>query len=74
MILVLCAMKEEAADISVNIKNKERISYFKLPFYEGTFNNKRVVVGLTGVGKVMSAMVLQKLIDLYKPEAVILQV
>ena len=71
MILVLCAMKEEAADISVNIKNKELISYFKLPFYEGTYKNKRVVVGLTGVGKVMSAMVLQKLIDVYKPEAVI---
>ena len=71
MVLILCAMKEEVADISVNIKDKERISYFNLPFYEGKLFGKRVVVGMTGVGKVMSAMVLQKLIDIYKPEAVV---
>ena len=71
MILVLCAMKEEAADISVNIRNRERISYYNMPFYEGELHGKKVVVGMTGVGKVMSAMVVQKLIDTYKPEAVI---
>ena len=71
MVLVLCAMKEEVSQVSVNIKEKERVSYFKLGFYEGRLYGKKVLVGMTGVGKVMSAMVLQKLINLYKPEAVI---
>ncbi len=71
MILVLCAMKEEVSEISVDIRNKERISYFGIPFYEGLLKGKKVLVGMTGVGKVMSAMVLQKLIDIYSPEAVI---
>ena len=71
MILVLCAMKEEAADISADIKNRERIDYYKIPFYKGTLHGREVLVGMTGVGKVMSAMVVQKLIDTYNPEAVI---
>ena len=71
MIIVLCAMKEEVSDISANIKKREIKSYYSLPFHEGTLNGKNVVVGMTGVGKVMSAMVLQRLIDIYNPEAVI---
>lgn len=71
MVLVLCAMKEEVSEISVNIKDKELISHFKLGFYEGTLAGKRILVGRVGVGKVMSAMVVQRLMDIYKPEAVI---
>ncbi len=71
MILVLCAMKEEVSEIALNIKGSRKITLFRLDFYEGTLSGKKIVVGRTGVGKVMSAMVTQKLIDLYKPDAVI---
>ena len=71
MIIVLCAMKAEVSDISANIKKRVSKSFYNLQFCEGTLHGKDVVVGMTGVGKVMSAMVLQRLIDIYNPEAVI---
>lgn len=40
-------------------------------FYPGKLENKNIVIAKTGVGKVLSAMVTQKLIDLFNPSAII---
>ena len=71
MYLILCAMKEEVAEIVKKGKTEKQYSFFGNPFYMGKTGTKETVTGITGVGKVMAAMTTQKLIDFFSPEGII---
>jgi len=71
MFLLLCAMKEEVSDIIRKVEVSEKYTILNMDYYRGNFGGAEVLVGQTGVGKVMSAMITQKLSDLFKPEAII---
>ena len=72
MYLILCAMKEEVSEIIEKIDVTEKYSFFNMEFYRGIFCGKHeAVVGMTGVGKVMAAIVTQKLIDVFSPKRII---
>lgn len=71
MIVFLCAMKEEVAEIIPNIKSAEAYSIFRTTFYKGTLEGKNVLVGTTGIGKVFSAAVTQKICENFLPHAIV---
>lgn len=66
---IICAMEKEIIkykDIfKLEITNKD------LNIYEGIFNNKKIVLCLSGIGKVNAAILTQYLIDIYKPNYII---
>lgn len=71
MIVFLCAMKEEVAEIIPNIKSAETYSVFGTIFYKGTMEGQNVLVGTTGIGKVFSAAVTQKICENFLPHAIV---
>jgi 5'-methylthioadenosine/S-adenosylhomocysteine nucleosidase len=40
-------------------------------FYEAIYKSKSIIIAKTGVGKVLAAMITQKIIDLFQPSAII---
>ena len=71
MLLILCAMKDEVSEIMKMVKIKECFTVFGMEYCRGTIGSTEVVTGMTGVGKVMSAIVTQKLSDMFCPEGII---
>ncbi|MCL2481588.1 MAG: 5'-methylthioadenosine/adenosylhomocysteine nucleosidase [Spirochaetaceae bacterium] len=71
MYLVLCAMKEEVSEIIEKLDVLEKYNFFGMDFYRGILCNHETIVGMTGVGKVMAAIVTQKMIDVFLPKKVI---
>lgn len=66
---IICAMEKEI----IKYKNifKLEITNKDLNIYEGIFNNKKIVLCLSGIGKVNAAILTQYLIDIYKPNYII---
>jgi 5'-methylthioadenosine/S-adenosylhomocysteine nucleosidase len=71
MYLILCAMKDEVSEIMKLVKVKEHFTIFSMEYCRGSIGDLEVVTGMTGVGKVMSAIVTQKLSDMFSPEGII---
>ena len=71
MYLVLCAMKEEVSEIIEKTDIKEKYNFFGMEYFRGILCNHETIVGMTGVGKVMAAIVTQKLIDVFLPKKII---
>ena len=75
MYLILCAIKQELSQLIEKIDVIEKYNFFNMEFFRGNFpalaGNQEAVVGMTGVGKVMAAMVTQKLIDNFLPKKII---
>ena len=71
MYLILCAMKEEVSEIIEKIDVKEKYKFFGMDFFRGILCNQETIVGMTGVGKVMAAIVTQKMIDVFSPKKII---
>ena len=71
MYLVLCAMKEEVSEIIEKTDVLEKYNFFGMDFFRGTLCGHETVVGMTGVGKVMAAIVVQKMIDVFLPKKII---
>ena len=71
MYLILCAMKEEVSEIIKKLNVAEKYSFFGMEFFRGILCKQEVVVGMTGVGKVMTAIVTQKLIETFAPDKII---
>ena len=67
-IAVLCAMDRELEKFIENF-NAQRIGEEKI--YKTQIGNNTVVCAVCGIGKVNSAMMTQRLIDRYSPDAVI---
>lgn len=68
---IIGAMDEEITVYLENIKNKKEQKWNDFLFYEGLLNNKKIVLVKSGVGKVFSAMICQKLIDNYDIDQII---
>lgn len=66
---IICAMEKEIIKYQevFELKNINNV----LGIYEGTFNNKRIILCLSGIGKVNAAILTQYLIDTYKPDYII---
>jgi 5'-methylthioadenosine/S-adenosylhomocysteine nucleosidase len=64
-------MKEEVTGIVRMIEVSDKYTFFGMDYYKGHLGGEEVVVGMTGVGKVMAAMITQKLSDLFKPKGII---
>lgn len=68
---IIAAMQEEMNEIKKIMNNVQENTIYELKFYEGTINNKNIVLVESGVGKVNAARTTQVLIDNYKIDAII---
>ena len=68
---IIAAMQEEMNEIKKIMNKVQEKTIYELKFYEGTINNKNIVLVESGVGKVNAARTTQVLIDNYKIDAVI---
>jgi adenosylhomocysteine nucleosidase/adenosylhomocysteine/aminodeoxyfutalosine nucleosidase len=64
-------MDGEIAEFLIALDGRTDESWNGFVFYKGLLEGKDVVVAKSGVGKTMSAMVTQHLIDVYRPSAII---
>jgi len=71
MIAIIGAMDGEIKEILTHTDMQQSREWNGFQFHTGLFENKKVVVAKGGVGKVMIAMLTQKLIDEYAPEMII---
>ncbi|MFW5744397.1 MAG: 5'-methylthioadenosine/adenosylhomocysteine nucleosidase, partial [Spirochaetota bacterium] len=71
MTLVLGAMDGEVAAIVENMDVERRERWHGFPVVVGAIGGSPVVVSRTGVGKTLSAMLCQRLIDRHEPERII---
>jgi len=71
MTLVLGAMDGEVAAIVGNMTVERRERWRGFPVVTGAIGGSPVVVSRTGVGKTLSAMLCQRLIDRYEPERIV---
>jgi len=71
MVVIVGALDGEIAEFLTVLEKQKEEKWTDFVFYRGTIDNKDVVVAKMGVGKVMAALVTQHVIDVYKPEAII---
>jgi adenosylhomocysteine nucleosidase/adenosylhomocysteine/aminodeoxyfutalosine nucleosidase len=71
MIALLGALDGEISEFLTVLENAKKKTWTDFIFYTGVLENQDVIVAKSGVGKVMSALVTQRIIDVYKPEALI---
>jgi len=65
-------MQPEIQLIKQSVLNPERIIWKDWEFIRGRLNGREIVAVQTGVGKVLAALVTQKLIDMFEPSAIIM--
>ena len=71
MIGIIFALKAEAKQTIDKIENLEQIKLLDKLAYKGTLFNKEVVLVVSGIGKVSSAISTQAVIDNFKPEYIL---
>lgn len=71
MIVILGAMDSEIDGFLSQLEPIEQIRWKHFVFHRGLLAGQSVLIAKSGVGKVMSAMVTQHLIDTYRPRAVL---
>lgn len=71
MILLLAALPEEFDAIQKHMEVSEKGILFKRDFVIGKMNHKEVLLAMTGVGKVSTAMTLTHILDKYKIDEII---
>ena len=71
MIVVLGAMDSEISEFLSRLERPEVIHWNGFTQHRGRLSGQEVLISKSGVGKVMSAMVTQHLIDAYQPKAVL---
>jgi 5'-methylthioadenosine/S-adenosylhomocysteine nucleosidase len=71
MIIILGAMDREIDEFLSQLKNPQKHDWNGFTQHRGQLEGHDVLVSKSGVGKVMSAMVTQHLIDTWSPKAVI---
>jgi adenosylhomocysteine nucleosidase len=69
--LILGALDSEVKTITERMEVRHEYRWYDFPVREGAISGEAVVVSRSGVGKTMSAMLSQHLIDHYRPERVI---
>jgi len=71
MIIILGAMDSEINEFLTPLQDTQVTHWNGFTQYRGRLAGQNVLISKSGVGKVMSAMVTQHLIDTYRPRAVI---
>ncbi len=71
MIAVMCAMREELGPILKQVKVKETIEYANNKYYLATFQNKKLVLAYSKIGKVNAAMTATVLIEKFNADIVL---
>ena len=71
MIAILSALASEIEVTLSALESPVKAPFARRSIYLGTLAGREVVVGHTGIGKVLAAMTLQGVIDTYHPEAVL---
>ncbi len=71
MIGIIGAMDDEIEVYKSSLVGTRETKWGEFTFYEGSLENKDVVLVKSGVGKVFSAMICQKLIQDYNPSKII---
>lgn len=71
MIGIIIALKSEAKYFIEKMENVKEASVLDKKAYTGEFCGKKIVVAISGIGKVSAALTAQKIIDDYAPEYLI---
>lgn len=71
MILILAAMDQELEAIKSKVEIHVKVKQFDTPVYEAAYNGQELIVALTGIGKVSSAMTLTQILERYKIDAIL---
>ena len=71
MIAILGAMDGEIQEFLGVLDRKSEVLWTEFVFYRGLLESKEVVVAKSGVGKTLSAMVTQRIIDEFAPRAIL---
>lgn len=71
MIGLVCSVIDEASGLINHIKKRKFFKYFNLEIISGLINNKKIVLVISGVGKVNAAHATTLFILKYKPEIII---
>jgi adenosylhomocysteine nucleosidase len=66
-IAILGALEAEIEALKAAMSDCKAVSWQHTTFYEGMLFGQQVVLAQSGVGKVMAAMVTQKIVDAYQP-------
>ncbi|MBI9105886.1 MAG: 5'-methylthioadenosine/adenosylhomocysteine nucleosidase [Spirochaetales bacterium] len=72
MIAIIAAMQPEIKLIKDSVENPEKIVWKDWEFVCGKLSGKEIVAVQTGVGKVLAALVTQRMIDVFSPSAIIM--
>lgn len=68
-ICILAAMEGEVEGIVSRMEERRSLHWKGFTFWEGNLEGTRAVAGHTGIGKSMAAMVSQRILDMYSPNA-----
>lgn len=71
MIAIMGAMDQEIAEFLAHSDDVDEHNWGDFSFYQAKLSGRPVVISKSGVGKVVSAMVTQRIIDQYNPRAII---
>ena len=71
MIAIMGALDGEISEFLTVLENRKEETWTDFTFYTGVLENKNVIVTKSGVGKVMTALVTQRIIDQYNPTIII---
>lgn len=68
---LIVALQNEAQSVIENLENKKELTIIGKKAYQGTINGENVVLAISGIGKVNSAITTQALIDNFNPTCII---
>lgn len=71
-IAIVGAMEEETSTLLAQLEDVQEEGRNRYPFHRGFFHGKEILLIRTGIGKVNAALCTQRLIDLHRPDAVVM--
>lgn len=71
-IVIVGAMEDETSTLLGHVEDLQEEGRNLYPYHRGFFHDKELFIIRTGIGKVNAALCTQRLIDLHRPDAVIM--
>ena len=71
IVLVLDAMPSEVLFLKKNTKNLKENIYHDYPYFTGILDNRKIVIGITGVGITNAAVATTLFVTLFKPKVIV---
>lgn len=69
--LILGALDQEIEFLTKDLENKTTTTWNNFQIHKGLLQDKEVIITKTGIGKVLSTLITQYLIDTYKPDQIL---